>query len=92
MTHRAADHRNRWNNHPGALPQSRLTRRRRCGDLKKIIARNKNPKPYGDLVCPPSFGALGQDAPDPRRKYLGEHRMTSLFDWSRANVSLGVAD
>jgi integrase len=37
----------------------------------------KNPKPYSDLVCPPSFGIRGQAAPGPRRQYLGEHRMTA---------------
>jgi integrase len=39
--------------------------------------RKRNPKPYNDLVCPPSFGVLGQAKPGPRRQFLGEHRMTA---------------
>jgi integrase len=39
--------------------------------------RKKNPRPYNDLVCPPSFGILGQAKPGPRRQFLGEHRMTA---------------
>jgi len=44
-----------------------------------VVWKKKNPSPLNDLVCPPSFGVLGRAAPGPRRKYLGEHRMTSLI-------------
>jgi integrase len=44
-----------------------------------VAWRKKNPASFNDLVCPPSFGVLGRAAPGPRRKYLGEHRMTSLI-------------
>jgi integrase len=44
-----------------------------------VAWKKKNPSPLNDLVCPPSFGVLGRAAPGPRRKYLGEHRMTSLI-------------
>jgi integrase len=44
-----------------------------------VAWRKKNLAPFNDLVCPPSFGVLGRAAPGPRRRYLGEHRMTSLI-------------
>jgi integrase len=53
-----------------------------------VAWREKNPRPYNDLVCPPSFGVLGRAAPGPRRKYLGEHRMTGLLKKSCRKLKL----
>ena len=44
-----------------------------------VAWKKKDPAPSSDLVCPPSFGVLCRAAPGPPRKYLGEHRMTSLI-------------
>ena len=44
-----------------------------------VERKKKNPHPSNDLVCPPSFGLLGRAAAGPRRKYLGDHKLSSLI-------------
>jgi integrase len=44
-----------------------------------VAWKAKNPNPYGGLVCPPALGMLGKAAPGPRRRFLGEHRITQFI-------------
>jgi integrase len=44
-----------------------------------VAWKAKSPNPLGGLVCPPTLGMLGKAAPGPRRRYLGEHRITTLI-------------
>jgi integrase len=44
-----------------------------------VAWKKKNPNPSNDLVCPPSFGLLGRATAGPRRRYLGDHKLSSLI-------------
>jgi integrase len=47
--------------------------------LHDLLVDWKAKSPPHVLVCPPILGMLGKAAPGPRRRYLGEHRITTLI-------------
>jgi integrase len=44
-----------------------------------VAWKAKNPNTFNGLVCPPILGMLGKAALGPRRRYLGEHRITEFI-------------